>query len=312
MLDLLNNIFFMLKGFFMSAKYFLMAVILFHSPVLSEQEESLVIVPLRNGVVPEDVRNAIQSLGSINENVGFFIDNEIFVASTNKSKKELILGFHEIVQIREATQQEADRHENLQKGNTISVSSGRATLIRAKKTWGIFKVDNQNEKKPFSVKLLRFLKLSEFQKGDRIFILSNYLYNHKDSDHDTYRKQHLIMEVSNPNIADTEKKINLKESAMLNILKHEFHSSIAVNQRGEVIGYIELANKKGQLVKVTPDLITTFSELTKKLVEKKTNNGYLSEKLFPSDGTNKSIPSRCMGAFNKAIQKVIKYPAKLL
>ena len=163
----------------MTVRWFLFTLVLFYFPALADEEEKLVIVPASiNDEVPEDVRNAVQALGLINGKTGFFINNDLFVAPIPIESGEgtASFGFSILFQYREVTQREVEVTAHLQEGEVVAVIAGQAQLTKRYManggSWGIFRVNGEDETGLFTAKLTTFLKFSEFQRGDRVFLLS--------------------------------------------------------------------------------------------------------------------------------------------
>ena len=68
----------------------------------------------------------------------------------------------------------------MQEGEVVAVIAGQAQLTKRYManggSWGIFRVNGEDETGLFTAKLTTFLKFSEFQGGDRVFLLSSYYY----------------------------------------------------------------------------------------------------------------------------------------
>ena len=261
----------------MIVRFFLLIIMLFHFSALTEGEEKLVIIPSRDSDIPESVKSAIQAIGQIDRTPGFFIDEGVFVASSSRrlflSEKLLNAktpenGPFSIVHLRKATQQELAENGGSPDRTTVYASFGEGTLAKGKENMAVFKVSHEDESKLFTTKPEKFLKVSEFQEGDKVFLITTYYYDHyenPDNASSSYKKG-MIMEVSNPDIIKNKTiYIDLGKSSLLNDLKWQVNRSLAVNQKGEVIGFIR--TEMGQLIKLTSDTIAFLSRTTKESLE---------------------------------------------
>ena len=250
----------------MIIRLFLTGLLLLPFSILANEQEKLIVVPADN--VPSGVKSAAQAIGTVGSSIGFFIAKDVFIANIQGwSTSVAVNQTHNITLFRRATAEQIKMLSNsIGAKDSVAVSAGQAELIRGKYAWGVFKVTSNGEKNAFTVEPENFLKFSEFRKGDKVFILNPYHYNHSDSEGDAPYKKNLIMKVSNSdiqNIGGTE--INWKESPLLDALRLNFHRSIAVNQNGEIIGLIE--GTRSRLVPFDSGMLDFFSETTQKIQE---------------------------------------------
>ena len=266
----------------MTVRWFPFILVLFYFPGLANEGEKLVIVPVSiNDDVPEDVRKAVQALGVVNGKTGFFINKGLFVApiATESGEGPAPFGFSILFQYREVTQREVEMTQHLQEGEIVIVTAGQVQLAKSyvanQGSWGIFKVNGEDETELFTAKLTTFLKFSEFQGGDRVFLLSNYYYKPKNLSDNTFRKRNLMLRIVNPHIKNIGTDIDWERSFMSERLRVELNNAVAVNQRGEVIGFIRfirLKNKTNKLVRIASDLTDFFSRKNQgTLIPKKVN-----------------------------------------
>ena len=150
----------------------------------------------------------------------------------------------------------------------------------------------------------RFLKFSDFHIGDQIFILTNYHY-----DDVTVKKRRMIMKVSNSGIQNIVATINLEESTLLSFLRYALNGGIAVNQRGEAIGFLNLTDGQSRLVRFNSDILELFNEETQKII--RNNNQPLEtetikpvkedtkQKTTEESKKRRSILQRCQAIFTR-------------
>lgn len=253
----------------MIVKVLLLGTILFHFSALGRGVKFL-IAPANN--IPEDVQSAMQAMGLISAggfltNMGFFINEGVFVSpiSNRTASAQTSHGF---IQFKEADFKDSELIRSIKEGDMIQASAGRATIIRDLSHWGVFEVDHERrEGLVIAEPPKRFLTFSDFANEDRIFILSPHLYDHREPGSTVSRKRNLIMEVPNLDIQDIGKNIDFEQSPTLKIHRHKLHGSIAVNQRGEVIGFMELIAETNRLTPFNSDLISLFSDTAKEILE---------------------------------------------
>ncbi|MCY4512997.1 MAG: hypothetical protein OXB86_04850 [Bdellovibrionales bacterium] len=255
----------------------LLSVILFSFPALSE-EQKLVILPASIESIPKEVKDAARAVGNIASKTGFFIDQGVFVSSMHIGMNPSAV--YDVSQFGETTAEEAKVSSHLLEGELATVHSGKATLIKGIGYWGVFKVDYDGGKRLFSRKPTQFLQVSDFHKGDRVFLLSTYLHN-RTIRPGIQTQENLIMEVANSSdIQDIAANVDLEASPLLgaSALREKLHHSIAVNQKGEVIAFLDLQNGVNRLIKFDSELKALFSEATQIiLTDNQVNEPSLSE-----------------------------------
>lgn len=286
----------------MFIKLFLISLILFSICIFANEEEKLIIVPADN--VPEDVKQATQAIGEL-KTIGFFINQHVFVSSISNITTASDFISQNILQFREATTQEVELSNALNKGDIVAVSAGKAELVKGRYTWGVFQVTPVEDKdRLFTETPTRFLKFSDFHIGDQIFILTNYHY-----DDVTVKKRRMIMKVSNSGIQNIVATINLEESTLLSFLRYALNGGIAVNQRGEAIGFLNLTDGQSRLVRFNSDILELFNEETQKII--RNNNQPLEtetikpvkedtkQKTTEESKKRRSILQRCQAIFTR-------------
>lgn len=192
----------------------LLSAILFSFPALS-QERKLVILAASIEDIPEEVKSAARAVGNIDSQIGFFIDQEVFVSSINLGMNPSAT--YDVSQFSEVTAEEAEVVSHLREGELVPVHSGKATLVRGAGDWGVFKfkLDYDGDRRFFSRKPTQFLQISDFHKGDRVFLLNTYLYN-RTIRPGIQTSENLIMEVVNSSdIQDIEANVDLEASPLL-------------------------------------------------------------------------------------------------
>ena len=296
----------------MTVRLFLFISVLFHFSLLAT--EKLVIAPTSpNDNIPKEVRKAVEAIGMVSGKTGFFIDEGVFISPLEtKWGEKIVNGGRLIIQFREATENEVAVKGHLQLGEIIIVT-GLATfigghMVNGRGNWGVFKVDNEDGEELFTVEPTRFLKFSEFQTGDRVFLLSNYYYSDENLNDKKTRKKNLIMKVSDSPIEDIDVGIDLEKSVVLRNLKSELSNVIAVNQRGEVVGFIDFKEGKGKLEGVSSDLIASVSEVTQEIAPQRRVNGRSWSPSAPIREFSRADtnPDRSEGCFNQFRQSVKK------
>lgn len=262
----------------MTVKWFSIVFVLFNFSALTKEREKLVIEPASiNDEVPEKVRNAVQALGVVSGETGVFINNGLFVAPITTESVEGPVPFNILFYFREATQREVEIKSHLREGEIVVVIAGQAQLKQSYKenagSWGIFTVHGKDETELFSARLTTFLKFSEFQKGDKIFLLSSYYYKPEGLNDPASQKQNLMFRVVNPHIKNIGAGIDWERSFIPERFRRELNNTVAVNQRGEVIGFIRLKNETSKMVRIASGLRDFFSKTTPGYANRNRING---------------------------------------
>ena len=300
----------------MKIKWFLFILISVHFSTLAKGEEKLIVMPALAGDIPEDVRNATQALGLMSEKTGFFVNSELFAApiTVKTGKGPFPFHAHILLQFREVTEEEVEMTTHLQEGEIVAVTAGQAKIEKGYVAnggdgWGIFKVDKADETELWTAKIEKFLKFSEFQEGDRIFLLSSY-YSKTEDLKDNSRRS-LILKIANPQIENIDAGIDWEQSSLSERMRAEINNTVAVNQRGEVIGFLKFKNETDKMVQVAPNLKDFFSKSEQKILQfkKKINGNHypLGRKAMRISAANagaQRLEEDCPSSFNSS-KKII-------
>lgn len=271
-------------------KAFLMCLVLISSPVLAA--EWLTIAPVwKDDDIPKKVKTAERAIGIMKGGgegrVGFFLDNGGVFVTTFDSDLDPSSSY-EVHQFKFDSQGEYDM---------LPVGKTTLTTKMQEKGWGVFKVKPGGLKTPDT-----FLKIGDFKKGDRIFLLS---YNGKNKG--SLSMKRLVMEVvrssNSPEITDIETAhLDIDKSPSLRLgIREDLENSIAVNQRGEVIGFLRFNSHEAakgifpdtnRLVKFDSEIKRFFlkgAEIIRKEIAQEHNEGKATE-----DNTGKkNLLERC-------------------
>lgn len=255
--------------------FLLLSAILFPFSVLTAEKEKLVIVETDN--IPEAVKNAVKAIGTVDGvGIGFFLDEGVFTSSNVNTNTIDPSESYSVSQFREITAAEKEVADSISKGSSVSTSAGQATLMSSRDNWGVFKVKKaEQEGRLFVAESDTFLKIAPFNKGDRVFLLSAYHYEHSPRPGFASVRKNLIMEVTNSaDIQDIEAAVDMEKNPLVNMLRGELNS-IAVNQKGEVIGFLNLSDGVNRLIKFDSEQTAFLSEKAEKILKDKASNNQL-------------------------------------
>lgn len=255
----------------MFIKLFIIGLMLLPVSALADEEE-LVIVPVEEyHEMPDAVKSVMGAMGELtafNTGAGFFMGKDVFIAPIEETISPS--ASYDVTQLQSATAKEAELHNyNVIEGDIIPVTSGTAEIMQNRYDWGVFKVNTKNADELLNREPTQLLKFSKFHPGDEIFILTNYYYSQPDPSKGRVSGKCLIMKVSNSDVQNMESKINFNESHLLDAVRVTF-SGIAVNQKGEVIGFLNLkSGKRKRLVALHSGVIDFFSEVRQEVLKAK-------------------------------------------
>ena len=277
--------------------FLLLSTVLFSFSVLSWGTKKLIIIRVKTDNIPEAVKSAVKAIGTVNGRTGFFLDKGVFVTSMMHPIDTTAI--HKVTQLGRAKAHEAEAVGHIREGDLVDISGGQAILKRKRSDWGVFEVKSDEEGRLFTREVERPLKISEFRKGDQVFLLSTYSYNDRSNPFYGIYRENLVMRVANSDIQDIEADVDLKKSSpLLDPLRVQLNGSIAVNQRGEVVGFLRLEYGNQRLIKFDSKVITFFSEEAKKIrTDKEMPGEGLQEKLREAgEAMGASFPEKYRGA----------------
>ncbi|MDE0151750.1 MAG: hypothetical protein OXK80_04555 [Bdellovibrionales bacterium] len=254
----------------MFIKLFVIGLMLLPVSALADEEE-LVIVPVEYQEIPDAVKSvmgAIGELDALDAGVGFFMDKDIFIAPIEETIPPSVS--YDVTQLQEAVAKEAKLHGYpVIEDEVIPVTSGKVKIVQDRYGWGVFTVNTKNEDELLNREPTQFLKFSKFHPGDTVFILTNAHYSDRDSSAGRVYEKRLIMKVSSSDVQNIESEINFKESQLLDAIRITF-SGVAVNQKGEVIGFLNLKlGRRKRLVALHSGVIDFFSEVRQETLNTK-------------------------------------------